>query len=99
MEWFKEGIIALISGMSAVFLILIVISMMISYLGRLGEKNSVKGKKVLGNTVAGLSDVFDQHVTTQDEERHRIVAAITVSLAQQIQVPIDSLRIRSIRRM
>ena len=92
--WILEGLTALISGMSAVFLILIMISLMISGLGHTAkfEKKTVKAIKPKGPTATPA-------LVDTEEEQRRVVAAITVALAQELGIRRDQLVIKTLRRI
>ena len=95
-NWILEGLTALISGMSAVFLILILISLMINGLGHIGKfQKKETTTKVNAITVKPVV----QSQTSEDEERRRVVAAITVALALELNMNADQLIIRKFRRV
>lgn len=94
--WILEGLTALISGMSAVFLILILISLMINGLGHVGKLQK-KETHIIAGVSATKPNVQSQ--SSDDEERRRVVAAITVALAQELNVSADQLIIRKFRRL
>lgn len=96
MDWISEGVTALISGMSAVFLILILISFIISKLGHLGrlEKKSVQEVQVHAKPVVPAKPLVDEA-----EEQRRVVAAITVALAQDLRLSPDAFVVRRYRRL
>ncbi len=98
MAWLSEGITALISGMSAVFLILIMISAMISMLGRFGQRGKLEKKAVI-KTEVHTSKLVDTPTVNEEDEQRRIVAAITVALAQNLGLSQDQLIIRKFRRL
>lgn len=97
MSWLNEGITALISGMSAVFMILILISLMISVLGNVGkfEKKSIKEVPVHAKKASVPEASKEQLV----DEQNRIVAAITVALSQELGIGTDRFVVRKFRRL
>ena len=97
MDWISEGVIALISGMSAVFMILILISLMISGLGHFGKLE----KKTVNKVVVDSHHSVDPTKAERDdeEEQRRIVAAITVALSMELGVSADQFVVRKFRRL
>ena len=92
--WILEGLTALISGMSAVFMILIIISLMISGLGHTAKFGEKKVKAIEPKTLVETPTLVDD-----GEERRRIVAAITVALSQELGIRRDQLVIKKLRRL
>lgn len=95
MVWISEGLTALISGMSAVFMILIMISFMISGLGQIGKLE----KKPIAHRNTPPSKEVAQSLEDDLDERRRIVAAIASALAEQLNVRADQLIVRKLRRL
>lgn len=97
MDWITEGTTALISGMSAVFLILILISLMISALGNVGklEKKAVQEVPVQ----AQRNPAPQTPQVDQSEEQRKVVAAITVALSQELGLTLDQFVVRKFRRL
>ena len=97
MDWIAEGTTALISGMSAVFMILILISLMIGFLGNVGklEKKTVKEVPVHAR-MASSSDASQMDI---QEEQRRIVAAITLALSPELGLSMDQFVVKKFRRI
>lgn len=97
MEWISVGLTALISGMSAVFLILILIAFIISRLGQLGGLGKQSEKKGSEEKAPSPKTAAMPKMDSAEEER-RILAAITVALAQELGKSPNDFVIRRYRR-
>ena len=97
MDWLVEGTTALISGMSAVFIILILISMMISALGNIGKLEKKIHNEVAVHAVSPKEVKVTQE--NQAEEERRIAAAITAALSMELGLSSEQFVVRKFRRL
>jgi sodium pump decarboxylase gamma subunit len=92
--WLLEGLTALVAGMSTVFIVLILISVIISlfkYINRAQNKsNEVKDAPV-------VIEPSVESVSNQDELE--LVAVITAAIAASLNTTTDKLHIKSFRRV
>ncbi len=103
-EIIMEGTTALIAGMGTVFIILVLISVVISLFEHLdpetrAEKRLARLAKK-GNPIEVTEEPVEEAQDTSDqEEMLRVVAAISVALAKSLNTSVDRLQVRSIRRL
>lgn len=97
MDWISEGTTALISGMSAVFMILILISLMISGLGSIGKLEKKTVKEMPEHIRKQVTETANTAV--QEDENRRLTAAITVALANELGRATDTFVVRKLRRL
>lgn len=100
-EWLVEGIIATISGVLTVFLVLILISVVISllkYVDKISfKKKSVKSK---GKTVKTVeNEVVVDIIKEPKQDEVELVAVITAVIATTLNITADQLKIKSFRRI
>jgi len=108
-QWLIDGLTATISGVLTVFSVLILISLVISllkYVDRISIK--VKGLKFKKPKIEMKEEIiFTGHLKAdsiekedqQPEDMLEIVAIITAVLSSEMNVSIDSLQVRAIRRV
>lgn len=87
-----EGVTALIAGMGTVFAILILISVIISLFKYINVEKEVFHEMPVESTPLVQNEV-------DADEMNRVVAAITVALATELNVSADRLVVRNVRRL
>lgn len=92
-DWVSEGLTALISGMVAVFSILILISFIIS-LFRFIKTGDIKHEP---HKEARINAVIEKKDSTIDELE--LVAVITAAIAASLNTTTDQLQVKSFRRI
>jgi len=95
--WWVEGLTALISGMGTVFVILILISFVISLFKYIsaGENKHDKNSKV--NAKIEETPHIAEAVNEQDDLE--LIAVITAAVAVSMNTSTDKLRVKSLRRV
>lgn len=97
--WLLEGLTALVAGMSTVFLVLILISIIISLFEHINRAEN-KSKEIKKNSVKDVPVVTEPtvaNVSNQDELE--LVAVITAAIAASLNTTTDKLHIKSFRRV
>lgn len=92
-----EGVTALIAGMGTVFAILVLISVIISLFKYINVEKEVFHEMPVKAT--GHSEGNQGNTQTDGEEMNRVIAAITIALATQLNVSTDRFVVRDIRRL
>lgn len=98
-----EGFTALIAGMSTVFTILILISLLIGSFKFIipssdSEKKTGRPKAKVDNIESTIA-VTNKVGQTDSKDMRPVIAAISVALAASLNTTVDKLKVRSFRRL
>ncbi|NDL66297.1 OadG family protein [Anaerotalea alkaliphila] len=96
MEWFSEGMVALISGMGTTFLVLIFLSWLIGLLKYVNKPQPVKVETVTTVTPAPAPAPAPAAAKQDDSE---LVAVIAAAIAATLNTTTDKFQVRSFRRL
>lgn len=95
-NWIYDGITALISGLTSVFVVLILISFIISLFKYI---NFGKNKEITRkDTRLHLQAVVEENVIEPNDELE-LVAVITAAIAASLNTTTDRLQVKSLRRI
>jgi sodium pump decarboxylase gamma subunit len=101
-EWLVEGLTATISGVTTVFVVLILISIIISllkYVERINIKTYFKkNKQEAKSTVTEFIKIASESVEKVEDDLE-LVAVITAVIAATMNTTSDQLHVRSIKRI